>query len=71
MATTQTHAGFQYTARRGWKKFFYNSLTSVAVLYLGALAAFDYAMHQSPEQFSRVMMHVGPAPFLLFPFETM
>ena len=28
-------------------------------------------MRQPPEAFSRVMMHVGPAPFLLFPFETM
>ena len=28
-------------------------------------------MKQPPETFSRVMMHVGPAPFLLFPFETM
>ncbi len=40
-------------------------------LYCAALAGFDYAMHQPPETFSRLMMHVGPAPFLLFPFETM
>lgn len=43
----------------------------IAVLYSVVLAGFDYAMHQPPETFSRVMMHVGPAPFLLFPFETM
>jgi len=35
------------------------------------LGSFYYAMKQPPETFSRVMMHVGPAPFLLFPFETM
>jgi len=35
------------------------------------LGGFDYAMHQPPETFSRVMMHAGPVPFLLFPFETM
>jgi hypothetical protein len=44
---------------------------SILVLYCAALAGFDYAMHQPPDTFSRVMMHVGPAPFLLFPFETM
>jgi len=43
----------------------------VLVLYGVLLAGFDYAMHQPPETSSRVMMHVGPAPFLLFPFETM
>jgi hypothetical protein len=36
-----------------------------------ALAGFDYAMHQPPERFSRLMMHTGPAPFIVFPFETM
>ena len=41
------------------------------MLYLAALAGFGYAMRQPPETFSRLMMHTGPAPFLLFPFETM
>lgn len=40
-------------------------------LYVVGFAGFDYAMHQPPETFSRVMMHAGPVPFLLFPFETM
>jgi hypothetical protein len=44
---------------------------SLVVLYCVILGGFDYAMHQPPETFSRVMMHVGPVPFLLFPFETM
>ncbi|MGI9074659.1 MAG: hypothetical protein ACR2JB_25830 [Bryobacteraceae bacterium] len=43
----------------------------VVLLYLGAMAAFAYAMRLPPESFSRVMLHVGPIPFLLFPFEGM
>ena len=43
----------------------------LAVLYLAALGGFYWAMKQPPETFSRVMMHAGPAPFLLFPFESM
>jgi hypothetical protein len=43
----------------------------IGLLYSSALLGFDYAMHQPPQTFSRVMMHVGPVPFLLFPFESM
>ena len=42
-----------------------------ATLYVTGLAYFYHAMCQPPEQFGRVMMHAGPVPFLLFPFETM
>ena len=41
------------------------------VLYSFASAGFYWAMRQLPEKFARVMMHAGPIPFLLFPFETM
>lgn len=41
------------------------------VLYALAFTFFAVAMRRPPEQFARVMSHVGPAPFLLFPFETM
>lgn len=41
------------------------------VTYACALGFFDAAMHQSPEYFSNVMKHVGPVPFLIFPFEPM
>ena len=41
------------------------------LVYATLFAGFDYAMHQPPESFSKLMMHVGPAPFLLFPFESM
>jgi AhpC/TSA family len=43
----------------------------LVLLYLFAMAGFAYAMRLPPETFSRVMMHVGPVPFLLFPFESM
>jgi len=58
-------------ARAGWRRRLVQIGTPVLVLYCVLLAGFDYAMHQPPETFSRVMMHVGPVPFLLFPFETM
>lgn len=44
---------------------------SVVVLYSLLLAGLYYAMLQPPETFARLMMHVGAAPFLLFPFESM
>jgi hypothetical protein len=47
------------------------ALAGGALLYASALVFFDTAMHQSPEYFSGVMKHVGPIPFLIFPFETM
>jgi len=56
---------------RSWKSRLLAIGACVALLYCALLAGFDYAMHQPPERFGSVMMHVGPAPFLLFPFETM
>jgi hypothetical protein len=44
---------------------------SVAALWLVGFAGFYYAMCQKPETFGNVMKHTGPAPFLIFPFETM
>jgi hypothetical protein len=40
-------------------------------VYFIALTGFYYAMRQTPETFGNVMKHTGPAPFLLFPFESM
>lgn len=57
--------------RNRWKKLLILIPASLVALYCVLLAGFDYAMHQPPETFSRLMMHVGPAPFLLFPFEAM
>ena len=46
-------------------------IVGVVVLYFIAMAGFAYAMRQPPQTFSRVMMHTGPVPFMLFPFESM
>jgi hypothetical protein len=59
------------SARQKWKTFLVNVGVPLVALYLAVLGFFDYSMHQPPETFSRVMMHAGPVPFLLFPFETM
>ncbi len=53
------------------KRRIFQVLTGAVVLYLLTMAAFAYAMRQPPQKFSRVMMHTGPVPFLLFPFESM
>jgi len=58
-------------APRSWRSRIAKVAASLAVLYLLALSGFYYAMKQPPETFSRLMMHTGPVPFLLFPFETM
>jgi hypothetical protein len=43
----------------------------LAVVYVCAFGFFAVAMRQPPMQFAGVMSHVGPVPFLLFPFESM
>jgi hypothetical protein len=58
-------------AKHKWRSRLLRIGGPLAALYLAALGGFDYAMHQPPEAFGRVMTHVGPVPFLLFPFETM
>ena len=46
-------------------------LAGVVALYLLILAGFAIAMRQPVDRFSRLMSHVGPVPFMIFPFETM
>jgi hypothetical protein len=41
------------------------------VVWLGFLCFVDWAMHQPPEVFGRVMMHMPMPAYFLFPFETM
>ena len=65
------HGSARRAARRKWKKLLLKIGGPLAALYFAVLGFFDYSMHQPPETFSRVMMHAGPVPFLLFPFETM
>jgi hypothetical protein len=46
-------------------------LLTVAVVYAVFATVVLWAMHQPPETFGKVMAKIpGPAPFLLFPFET-
>jgi hypothetical protein len=70
ITAVQNQASHQGTRHR-WKELAGWMAASLAVLYSVVLAGFYYAMEQPPETFSRVMMHAGPLPFLLFPFETM
>jgi hypothetical protein len=44
---------------------------SLLVLWLGFVAAIDWAMHQPPEVFGHVMEHMPTPAYFLFPFETM
>ena len=44
---------------------------TLALVYVCAFGFFAFAMRQPPMQFAGVMSHVGPIPFLLFPFESM
>jgi len=39
--------------------------------WVGFVAFIDWAMHQPPEKFGRVMMHMPMPAYFLFPFETM
>ena len=41
------------------------------VLWLGFVGFISWAMHQPPEVFGRVMMHMPMPAYFLFPFETM
>lgn len=46
-------------------------LSGVVLVYLFALAGFAFAMRQPFDRFAMLMAKVGPAPFILFPFESM
>jgi hypothetical protein len=53
------------------RKVLLTVLLTVAVVYAGFAAVVFWAMHQPPEMFGQVMAKMpGPAPFLLFPFES-
>jgi hypothetical protein len=44
---------------------------AVVALWLGFVAYVDWAMHQPPETFGRVMARMPMPAYFLFPFETM
>ena len=54
------------------KKALLRIFAGLAVVYFSGAGFIWWAMHQPPEEFGKVMMHLpGPVPFLLFPFETL
>jgi hypothetical protein len=53
---------------KGW---LFRSAGILVVLWLGFVGFIDWAMHQPPEVFGRVMMHMPMPAYFLFPFETM
>ena len=56
---------------RRWLKVGAISLCVVFVAWLGFVDYIWRAMHRTPEQFGRVMMHMPWEVFLVVPFETM
>ncbi|MBV8551775.1 MAG: redoxin domain-containing protein [Acidobacteriaceae bacterium] len=71
METALPSIGAAREKKRKRNRRLLSAAACLALLYASGFAFFDHAMHQPPEKFSRVMMHAGPIPFLLFPFETM
>ena len=57
--------------KRNTKRWLPRSLGILAVLWLSFVGLVDWAMHQPPEVFGRVMMHMPMPAYFLFPFETM
>lgn len=53
------------------KRRLFGTLAVLAVAWVGFVAYVDWAMHQPPEVFGRVMMHMPMPAYFLFPFETM
>src|SRR6202046_1466790 len=57
--------------KRNTKRWLLRSLGILAVLWLGFVGYVDWAMHQPPEVFGRVMARMPMPAYFLFPFETM
>jgi hypothetical protein len=53
------------------KRWLLRSCGVLVVVWLGFVGFIDWAMHQPPEVFGRVMMHMPMPAYFLFPFETM
>ena len=54
------------------KKILLRVGAGLLVVYIAGFGVIWWSMHQPPEKFGRVMMHLpGPVPFLLYPFETL
>jgi hypothetical protein len=53
------------------KRWLLRSSGVLAVLWVCFVVYIDWAMHQPPDVFGRVMMHMPMPAYFLFPFETM
>lgn len=53
------------------KRWLFRSAGILFVLWLGFVGYVDWAMHQPPEAFGRVMARMPMPAYFLFPFETM
>jgi hypothetical protein len=53
------------------KRWVLRSVGVLAVLWVGFVGYIDWAMHQPPDIFGHVMMHMPMPAYFLFPFETM
>ena len=54
------------------KKILFRVGVGLFAMYVAGFGVIWWSMHQPPEKFGRVMMHIpGPVPFLLYPFETL
>ena len=53
------------------KRWLLRSCVMLVALWLAFVGYIDWAMHQPPEVFGRVMMHMPMPAYFLFPFETM
>jgi hypothetical protein len=53
------------------KRWLLRSTGVLAVVWLCFVGYIDWAMHQPPDVFGHVMMHMPMPAYFLFPFETM
>ena len=59
------------TRKRLWKKITASLLGGIFVLWLTFVTFMWHAMHETPEDFARVMSHMPWEVFLVVPFETL
>lgn len=71
MATNPISTATPIRPHRRWLKITAISLCVIFVLWLGFVDYIWRAMHRTPEEFGRVMMHMPWEVFLVVPFETM
>jgi hypothetical protein len=57
--------------RKNSKRWLGGTLAVLFCLWLGFVGYIDWAMHQPPEVFGRVMARMPTPAYFLFPFETM